>query len=466
MTLQSFAQPIRVRRGFTLLEVLLALGLSSLVIVALAMAIDFHLRVLERSRTRVEEGQLARAVLQRIATDLRNAVRPDPLKLEECFPETFAGDESTGSSEEELSMEEETAPAEEETAGDGTQSPSSSESSTTDGSSTAGTSGEVVSAETAEIVSSTVPQAVPGVYGTPDALQVDVSRIARLDEFAAQMAMGGETLEGTPPGGVKTVTYFVIPPTGDLSLGPEAAVGLMRRELDRASTVYMGAMGGIDEGLAGTESLAPEIAQIALEYFDGESWTDMWDSSAMGSLPRAVKISVAIRPKTQQGQASRIWSLGSDVADESEQLLIYSLVVRLSNSEPVMLPGSTTTSEEGSTEGSTEGESSSGSGSGGSSSSGSGGHVERRFEQLEGRHVRRWFRRQIERRRFRRQIERRRFRRQIERRRFRRWQVGSMTRRIDMKRRRRPLGPRPGMVLLVVLVVVALLSLAALTLRT
>src|SRR3990172_5486813 len=60
--------------GFTLLEVLLALALTALILVALGMAIDFHFRVLDAGRAHVEEAQLARVLLHRIADDLRGAV--------------------------------------------------------------------------------------------------------------------------------------------------------------------------------------------------------------------------------------------------------------------------------------------------------------------------------------------------------------------------------------------------------
>lgn len=64
-----------VRRGFTLLELLLALALAALVFMAIAMAIDLHLRSIDVGRTETEEAQLARAILRRMADDLRSAVQ-------------------------------------------------------------------------------------------------------------------------------------------------------------------------------------------------------------------------------------------------------------------------------------------------------------------------------------------------------------------------------------------------------
>ena len=66
--------PLRRLPAYTLLEILLALALTTVILGLVAMAIHVHLRVADVSRGRVEEAQLARSLLQRIAGDLRNAI--------------------------------------------------------------------------------------------------------------------------------------------------------------------------------------------------------------------------------------------------------------------------------------------------------------------------------------------------------------------------------------------------------
>lgn len=61
--------------GFTLIEVLLSLALAVLVLTVIGTAIDLDLRLLQSSRTDVEQCRLARAVLRQIGDDLRCAVR-------------------------------------------------------------------------------------------------------------------------------------------------------------------------------------------------------------------------------------------------------------------------------------------------------------------------------------------------------------------------------------------------------
>ena len=49
------------RRGFTLLEVILAVSLTAIIATMIATAIDYHLRQLTARRTQIREAQLARA---------------------------------------------------------------------------------------------------------------------------------------------------------------------------------------------------------------------------------------------------------------------------------------------------------------------------------------------------------------------------------------------------------------------
>ncbi|GIW92306.1 MAG: hypothetical protein KatS3mg110_0347 [Pirellulaceae bacterium] len=81
------------RAGLSLLELILALGLSALVLYAISMAVDLHLRVLDVRRTQVEEAQIARAVLQSIANDLRGIVphyRVDLSAVEQMMVQAMA----------------------------------------------------------------------------------------------------------------------------------------------------------------------------------------------------------------------------------------------------------------------------------------------------------------------------------------------------------------------------------------
>ena len=65
----------------TLLEVLLALGLTGVVMVVISMAIHLHLITVDTRRADIEQAQVARGVLQHIAADIRNTVWYEPLDM-------------------------------------------------------------------------------------------------------------------------------------------------------------------------------------------------------------------------------------------------------------------------------------------------------------------------------------------------------------------------------------------------
>ncbi len=62
------------RRGYTLLEVMLVLLITMVLVTAVGAALNIYLRSVEAGRAEVEQAQLARALLRRIADDLRSAV--------------------------------------------------------------------------------------------------------------------------------------------------------------------------------------------------------------------------------------------------------------------------------------------------------------------------------------------------------------------------------------------------------
>jgi len=62
---------LRVRAGYTLLEVMLAIAIGLLLVAALYVAMDVQFRYMQTGRDAVVEGQLARGILNRISKDIR-----------------------------------------------------------------------------------------------------------------------------------------------------------------------------------------------------------------------------------------------------------------------------------------------------------------------------------------------------------------------------------------------------------
>jgi type II secretory pathway pseudopilin PulG len=299
-------------RGFTLLEVILALGLSLIVIAAVGVSVDLYLRIFDSSRANVEEAQLARAVLRRMADDVRGTVAHNATDVSQLVPQT-SGTSSSSSN-----------------AG-GTNASGESGTSTTAGGATGGTSpdsspetgstSEIPGSETPTIddstdLSSAGPQTVAGLYGNSTQLQIDVSRLPRLDEYMlANQQTTVDTMAGASAtamdhiSDVKNVAYYVLGNTTTLGLGAgtgmQTGFGLVRRDMDRASALY--ASQSMEEGNldSAAEVIAPEIEAVQFAYFDGQNqiWLNSWDSSQYGSLPLAVQITIWVtRPPRRNGE--------------------------------------------------------------------------------------------------------------------------------------------------------------------
>lgn len=291
------SMPGRSPRGFTLLELMLALGLTTVILLAISMAVDLHLRSFDARRKQLEESQLARAILTIIADDIRNTV------LE--YEQDLSGLEAmlSGAS----------------TAATGVETGTSSGGGASSGDSSASADPSLVAEATTasqDLASAVTLPTKPGIYGNQYQLQLDISRLPRFDEYQALLAAKSTTLGVTDiPSDVKTVTYYVLSggvPTSasgltatnqDILTSTDPAVvqrGLVRRQLDRAVSQYAltnGLMVGTDTV---GEVVAAEVASIEFQYFDGVEWRYEWDSEVEGALPVAIQIIMMLEaPSTQ-----------------------------------------------------------------------------------------------------------------------------------------------------------------------
>jgi type II secretory pathway component PulJ len=336
------------RAGITLLELLLALALTGVVMVIISMAMQLFLRTLDTRRADVEQAQIARAVLQHIAADIRNAVWYEPLDVSAIGSLAATG---AGSSVEEAEADSQTSADEENT------DPQSSRSQSSNQGASRNSEGALPDASTlpdgledlldtepsenvADIAATLAPASAPGLYGNQFELQIDCSRLPRVDQYAA--ASVGSDSEAAPsvPSDVKTVAYFLR--TDDLmqdaavsSFGSNAN-GLVRRELDRAAASFSARDGSLDPSQHPGQLLAPEITYLEFRYFDGSSWYTEWDSQQMGGLPTAIEITIGIDPAADRNREDL------DVADVRElsvadtNLYMYRLTVHLPVAKPIV----------------------------------------------------------------------------------------------------------------------------------
>ena len=313
----------RTNRGLTLLELLLALALTSIIMVVIAMSLDIYMRTLDRRQAIIEESQLARAILQQIANDLRSAVQVQTGDVEEglagldgidlaggvgdLLGGDIAGDLLGGGDTglEDLLMEEDLA-------------------------------------VTDDLATSMIPPAVPGLYGNQYQLQMDISRLPRVEEYQRLMNLEDNFALTDIPSDVKTITYYV--QGQDMvsmeSMAEELDVveddvrlinGLVRRNMDRAVTQFAADNGNTDALLNQGDVIAPEVVSIEFQYWDGLLWLPEWDSEVEESLPVAVEIRLYLKSARNNQSSSMLsaFSMGDDMDELETGTTMYRLVVRL-----------------------------------------------------------------------------------------------------------------------------------------
>jgi len=328
-TLRHSTQRRVTRRGLTLLELLLALAISAFLMAAVAMAMELHFRALDTRRSQVEEANLARAVLKRMADDLRGAVKYVEVDTEAIDGATeLAAEEATGVDPSDLDPAD-LAEIENAVAGE--------------------TAEGEPSEDVQDIAGSTVVPVRPGLYGNQFEFQVDVSRLPRIDQYQASLNTSVNVTD--IPSDVKTVAYYLTgvnaPAAGATGVGASAmpggavlddngepAMGLVRRELDRAVTTYAATSGLQATGNA-TQILAPEITRLQFQYFNGFEWFTEWDSAAQSGLPVAVEISLAIRRADAEETSLTSGFMPTFTADgATSQEIFYRMIVQIPVAEP------------------------------------------------------------------------------------------------------------------------------------
>lgn len=282
------------RCGLTLLEVLLAAGLGIVLIGGIYAAIEQTWRMSASGKVELERQQIARAVLRQMTIDIRNTgftAQPSG-ETDATGTSTSSGSSGsgTGSTEESTGFVETTVAGEEEP--------------------------EWTTSE--------------GIRGTATELWIDLAN--------ARMLSSALSVNGARPTDLQTVVYAVSSTsgatfsdgsdTGTFNRPDTDGVGLIRSAGDRAGLKEEGDTAAA-AGLPGpAKLLAPEIASIQFRYFNGLAWMTEWDSVALGSLPRAVEVTITFEPPPSRGLMAN-----ATIAPGSE---IYRTVVPVPASDPIV----------------------------------------------------------------------------------------------------------------------------------
>ena len=301
-------------RAYTLVEVLIVLALMTTVLLLVNMALDIHLRQMVINRTEVEEAQLARILLEKIAQDIRSVVVL--LQEAELEVDTTALTALTGLGVADIQAQLDMEVVEE-------------------------------SDENEDYEETMIYGTLPGIYGGPEWIQIDTAKLPRGEMYGSRQIRRGTSIAADRLSASKTVMYYLGKDTGMISLDdprykPEQFIGaigrsldpyalqygLFRRQLDRQVMQYAIQEGYEFEDEQYDEPFAPEVEWIRFDYFDPTieqldmwgDWVTEWDMDDRQMLPLAVRITVAIR-RPDFGRPMLSWGA------TEERDVVYSLVV-------------------------------------------------------------------------------------------------------------------------------------------
>lgn len=290
------------RFGYTLLEIVLALGLSSLLLAALYTALQMHWSSSTLGQVEMERSQVARALFRRIETDLRSVVfRESALTSSTDDGSTSSTTSSTSSS----------------STNSGT---STSGTSTSSGTSTNGASTSSSSSTSSSTTTDNNSTQKTGLYGDSATIVAHVSLPGRAENLGA--ASGNNATSSYVSSDLQSVAYFLLGSGSTLAqqisgslnspLGKQAT-GLARLQGDRMAMQAADESGDLSSMASSVKVLAPEVASIQFEYFDGVSWTTSWDSATSNSIPNAIRITIEfLPPPTTGGWYARPVSVSTD----------------------------------------------------------------------------------------------------------------------------------------------------------
>lgn len=279
-------RPMPNRFGFTLLELLLALGLTVVLVTVLYRAMEHHWRFSVAGQVEVERAQIARAVFNQMSADIRSVVFQE-LKIAES---TDTEDDSTDAEE-----------------------------------SAADTTTDTVALEYME-PSEAFGSSSIGLFGDAETLVLHIRR-----RYDHRQTPDNRSAIMFPEGDMKAVSYFMafgdendlqdFASYPDTDIVPEDGInGLARMSGDLFMVQVAGSNGESGQTASRTDLMAPEINYLSIDYHDGFEWMTEWDSDVEGRLPNAIGITIGFR-EPQYPEGSFIRQSASSSTDTYRQVI-------------------------------------------------------------------------------------------------------------------------------------------------
>ncbi len=339
------------RRGFTLIEVILALTIALLLLGALYVAVNMQLASAQVSRDTIQGSTLERAIMSRMDADAAQVMGlSDPARYRfqaglDTVPTTSpaAGGSTSGGSTSGASS-----------AGTTTATSASSATSTTASSTTDMTSANGLPDSPSSFGSSSAVTdsqgatniVLPfGVMGDNQSLHLFVSNLPREIYASGYNIANSDDSDAPPPSSdIRRISYWLV---GD----GDSPGGLARQEVPLATSDD--ALQNLPPGIDSENSyiIADEVRSLNFQYWDGTDWQDSWDSTVLGpdgvtplGSPLAIAVTITIAPQHTSGPAP---------SDEPLRTIRHVLLIPSANGMTLQTAAATGTSTQTTTSSST-----------------------------------------------------------------------------------------------------------------
>ena len=262
------------RAGFTLLELLIAIGLTSILMVALFSAMDIYFKLQLDGHEEITRQQISRTLLRQMTRDIESVVFVKKQTVDEDEAQTVDEDEAQAVDEDEAQAVDE----------DEAQSVDEDEATATD-----------------EDTTAAMLTYTSGLVGSGTDLLLYVSRPDRTLSYVDAQSL---TSTKDRTGDLMIIRYLVADTGGGgvsstiarRFAGTESGpIGLVRitGDLYGMSTAVEA---GEDKDFMSVDKIdAKEVSQVAFRYFDGADWQETWDSGIQNGLPAAIEIILTLR---------------------------------------------------------------------------------------------------------------------------------------------------------------------------
>lgn len=299
------------RAAYTMLELMIAVGLTSLLMIALFAAMQQYFSLQLDSNEEITRQQIARSLLRQMTRDIQSVV----------FIKKLANDETSGTSTSVSSGSSSSS------SGGTSGSTGAAFGGSTSGSGTSGgTSGNSTSTGSASSGSGVLdgnsygqssidPETVMttytnGLVGTSTDLQLFVSRPEKSLAYVASQDL---SLTSERSSDLMIIRYLMAQSGGGglasaiadkESIGTESGpIGIAKLEGDLFGLSTAVETSEESPQLAASKLLAKEVSGLQFRYYDGLTWQESWDSNALNEMPKAIEITLTLRNQEDAGDA-------------------------------------------------------------------------------------------------------------------------------------------------------------------